>query len=174
MAEAPDGLDGSDIDPWAVIEELRANPHVRHEEREAIEAAHAVFEGLGSAFVENEPVREAICFAFRYGAIMGSYVATRDPTLFSDISALRGSLAGRRSGQARQDRPWHEPATSMAIKLRQQYPTMSQERVAEKIEVELQKLFPPGKSRVGPDTLKDFVSGLEREGKLPRKRNLGS
>lgn len=169
-APGPSMVPGDRINPWAVIEQLRANPNVGLEEREAIEAAHSMFERAGSACAHDEALMEALAVAFAYGTIIGSYVTASDPTLPREVTKLLGSLAGRKSGEARHKRPWHEPATAIVTKLCEQHPKWSQEKLAEQIAERLKDVLPKRKDRVGIDTLKDFISGLEREGKLWRRR----
>ena len=162
------------IDPWIVIERISANTNISPEDRAAIRAVHDLFERVGGDFSDDERVMDAIRIAFVYGTLIGSHVVTSDPDLVTEIVRLRSRLAGQRSGAIRSERPWHGPAAEAAREHRRMRPTISQEQLAEKISEHLCEIFDERSGcRVGTDTIKNFISKLERGGSIPPRQKLG-
>lgn len=170
----PEELDALGRDPWGALAEMRTNLRIPPEQQAKYDFLHKMFDSIGREFADNKRVLRSVQFAFVYGANVGAYHAAElRPTMLRQFRRSLSSLGGRSSAEARGHPPWHEAATTMAIKLREEHPTWAQEKLAEKVAEHLRDLFTERKNRVGTDTLKRFISGLEREGRLPRRRNLG-
>jgi hypothetical protein len=165
------------IDPMLVIEHIRRNLRIPPEARAALEDAHQNFETLKTIYSDDPQVTAAIIHAFGYGLAIGSYVNGLDEKVLERTDKLLSrhhqSLRGKKSAEKRVVKPWHAPAADLAIKLRGDNPRWSQVQLAEKISAHLKLTLPARKDRVGVDTLKDFISALEREGRLVRRQNLG-
>jgi hypothetical protein len=84
----------------------------------------------------------------------------------------RGRAAGRRSAAkaAEASRPWQEHAEKLALKRREQKPNHSQERLATEI---LEGWGKPGVSAPAHRSIVDFLSRLEKTGRLPRPAKNG-
>jgi hypothetical protein len=89
-------------------------------------------------------------------------------------SALRlkagGSLGGNKSGESRRNKrahTWEPRARELAKSIRAQHSSFSQDRVASEIEAQWKEtnFDPPGHK-----TLKDLVSGMEKDGELPARK----
>jgi len=82
-------------------------------------------------------------------------------------SQLKSREGGIKSGKTRRNAPWKQITEEMAIDIRQNKPSSSQDVVADEILVRWKKndLDPPGHAR-----LKKLVADMEKSGDLPRRR----
>jgi hypothetical protein len=149
-----------------LAEELRANAGIPPDDLIAIEKAHEIF----LLNVTNRP--EIALQAYAYGLTIGAYFAPQDQEVLAEADRLlhrrRQSNSGIASGAKRRKGRWQKHAEYLAVKARQNKPTLSQDRVVEAIQDGWGSS--PARYRCPSlPTLKKFVSGLEAEGKLPRR-----
>ncbi len=161
MVDAPDEPDVLGIDLWAMIEVLSANPHIPPADLAQIQDIHAMFERVGSAFADNEPVMDALGFAFGYGTLVGSFIATRDPTLLRKIVELQQRLKGKKSGEMRRE-PSIEIVRKLAVTIRGQNPTLSRAKLGGKV------ADCWGKGALSLRMIERYLINLEKKGELPK------
>jgi hypothetical protein len=148
------------LDPFVAIEQIRSNPHIPADQLAEVEKVHELFVRIGSFHADEEQICEALRLAYFYGTMIGAYTATRDPEMLVKIASLQQSIRAK----SPRPREWHGPAAELAAGLRRENPRLSQEQLAEKI----RKLLPPAVNPPGVDTIIDYVSMLERDGKCPK------
>jgi hypothetical protein len=145
------------------LEKLRANPYIPAEAMRALEEAHEIF-------IHHVRQEQGIALhAYAYGLTIGAYITPQEvlPEIDRLLTQVSQSERGKRSGQIRREnRPWIEHAENLAKATREQHPVYSQDDVATEIAAgwKLQRTKCPCHS-----TLKQFISALEKEGKLPKR-----
>jgi hypothetical protein len=151
------------VDPFSVLEQVLAENDMSADERQLVEQARAHLVRIIEHF-DDEDVIDALHATCLYGIIVGRYIKVRDPATLAKIDSCRGELAGKKSGEKRQKKIWHKHATELAIAIRRKKPWLSQLRLAEEIASQWASRFNPP----GIETLKKWVSALERDGTIPR------
>jgi hypothetical protein len=159
---ASKGPDELSLDPFVAIEQIRSNPHFGAEDLAKINDVHEAFVRVGSFHADNEQFCEALKLAYIYGTMIGAYTATSDPDMLVKVTSLQQASRA----QSPRPREWHRLAAELAVSLRRENPRLSQEQLAEKI----RRLLSPAVNPPGVETITDYVSTLEREGKCPKMR----
>lgn len=141
---------------------LRKNPHLPKKARANLEKAHQVFMHNGVA----EPL--VALQAYWYGRTIGAHTGPQEALPEADrlLQKADQSRRGKISGEKRREsRPWTDHAKDLALKIREEDSSLSQDRVASEIEMGWKlKLECPAHP-----TLKQFVSDLEKAGELPKR-----
>lgn len=156
-SKEPDALS---LDPFVAIEQIRSNPHFGADDLTRINDFHEAFVRVGSFHADDEQFCEALKLAYIYGTMIGAYAATRDPEMLKKVASLEQSIRAK----SPRPREWHGPAEELAVSLRRESPRLSQEQLAAKI----RKLLPSSVNPPGVDTIIDYISILEREGRCPK------
>lgn len=147
------------VDP---IEKLRNNQNIPRDDLKTIEIAREIF----LRFVRDEP--EIALHAYGYGLTIGAYVGAEEavPEAARLIKKAHQSEAGKASGAKRRDsRRWTANAERLALQIRTEDASLSQDDVASKISERWEK----SQRRPRHATLKAFISELESEGRLPKR-----
>lgn len=123
----------------------------------------------------SESERDRLYDTFHLSMSTAEYIGSRARMSLSQRNyhaSERSRAAGRRSAAraAEASRPWQEHAEKLALKRRGLKPTFSRERIATEI---LEGWGKPGVSAPGHRSLVDFLSRLEKTGRLPRPARNG-
>lgn len=156
-----EGESATSIEPWSVIEEMRKNPRMPPDALAKTEEVLDMFERVGAAYADDLQVLDALKFAYAFGTVIGAYVATGDPKMLAIIDSLNQSSRAK----APRPRAWRAPAKELALTIRRDHPTLSQEKLAEKIH----ENWSSQAKCPSVETLSDFISELEQAGELPRR-----
>jgi len=117
--------------------------------------------------------RDHVCTLLTIFMHAAEFIGSRARPSFSQrnyFATERARAAGRNSAAkaARASRAWQEHVEALALKIRGQKPKLSRERLATEI---LERWGKPGVSAPGHRTIRDYVSRLEKTGRLPRPAN---
>lgn len=151
------------VDPFDVLDDVLAQISLSADERKLVEEARAHFIRILQNFNDDDVI-DALHAVCRYGMIVGHYIRVRDPATLTKIDSLRGAVAGKRSGEKRQKRPWHKHGIELAKEIRGSRPWFSQQSVAE----EIISRWSSRNRCPSVETLEKFISALEQDGTMPR------
>ena len=132
-------------------------------------------EGCASGALSQSELLDRLYDLFHLSMSTAEFIGSRTRMSFSQrnyYATERGRAAGRRSAAraAEASRPWQEHAEKLALKRRGQKPNLSQEKLATEI---LEGWGKPGVSAPGHRTIVDFLSHLQKTGRLPRPAKNG-
>lgn len=155
----PDEADELDVDPWAVIEQIRVNRNIAAEQLAIIEEAHKAYR---NAVATNPDVAEC---GFGFGLLIGAYVNGGDEKVLKRTDELlkrqHQSDKGKKSGELRGART-RERVKQTALEIRRDKPRISRAELGRQVAKGLGKEAPTLK------TIDRHLEALEKTGKLPK------
>jgi hypothetical protein len=114
--------------------------------------------------------RHVIGTTYIYGALIGAYLTGRDPKISEKaeqlVTQVRQSERGKKSGEARKNRPWHKRVEDLAIRIASEAGKQTPYATIAKAVLDQwdYSVGDPPTQR----TIEAFISKLDKLGKLPQ------